>query len=153
MLTLDTRIPPPVVALLTVAAMWLLSLALPQVAVPATPRLAVAGAIALLGLACSVAGVASFRRARTTVNPVRPETATALVTSGVYRVTRNPMYVGLLLVLIAWAVALASPVALVGPVAFIAYMNRFQIRPEEEALLRLFGPAYDTYRSSVRRWL
>ena len=95
----------------------------------------------------------SLRRARTTVNPLRPERASALVTTGVYRITRNPMYVGMALMLLAWAVLLASPAALAGPVTFIAYMNRFQIGPEEDALDTLFGPDYAAYRSRVRRWL
>ena len=63
------------------------------------------------------------------------------------------MYVALLLALVAWAVFLSSPVALAGPVGFIAYVNRFQIEPEERALSTLFGNMYAKYRSSVRRWL
>ena len=95
----------------------------------------------------------AFRRARTTVNPLRPERASTLVTTGVYRITRNPMYVGLMLALLAWSVFLASPLSLVGPVVFIAYINRFQIRPEEAVLTAKFGPVYEQYKSTVRRWL
>lgn len=150
---LELKVPPPVVALLTVVAMGLLSFVLPRIAVAAAPRIAVALAITLTALAFNIAGGIAFRRARTTVNPMAPGKTSSLVTSGVYRITRNPMYVGLLLLLLAWAVFLASPLALAGPVAFIAYLNRFQIQPEERVLAALFGSTYTDYQARVRRWL
>jgi protein-S-isoprenylcysteine O-methyltransferase Ste14 len=134
-------------------AMWLLSSLLPRVAAPLSGRLAVAAAIGLTGIAFSGAGSMAFKRAKTSFNPLHPELASSLVTSGVYRVTRNPMYVGMLLGLLAWAVGLASPVSLAGPVAFIIYINRFQIAPEEKALAAQFGREFEAYKSSVRRWL
>ena len=79
--------------------------------------------------------------------------AESLVCTGVYRLTRNPMYVGLLLLLIAWAIYLSSAWALLGPLAFVQYMNRFQIGPEEKVLEELFGDAFSRYRQKVRRWL
>jgi protein-S-isoprenylcysteine O-methyltransferase Ste14 len=112
-----------------------------------------AAAIALMGIAFSGAGVLAFRRARTTVNPTRPEEATRLVRSGVYRITRNPMYVGLSCLLVAWAVFLSSLWALLGPLAFVLYIGRFQITPEERALAKLFASEYAAYRAEVRRWL
>lgn len=105
------------------------------------------------GIAVAVAGVVEFRRARTTVDPRNPAASTSIVTSGIYRVTRNPMYVGFLLWLIAWAVYLGNPVTLVGPLAFVAYMNRFQIRPEERILAATFGASYESYLARVRRWI
>jgi len=75
------------------------------------------------------------------------------VTSGIYRYTRNPMYLGLLLILLGWAVFLANIVAFIFLPAFIAYLNRFQIRPEEKAMASLFGQDFANYRSKVRRWL
>ena len=153
MQALELKIPPPAVALLTAAAMWGLSWLAPWMLVAAAVRVAAALAIALLGLGFSLAGVVSFRRAKTTINPMKPQSTSALVCSGIYRVTRNPMYVGLLLVLIAWAVFLASAWALLGPLAFVLYVDRFQIAPEERALSALFGADYAAYKSSARRWL
>ena len=153
MRSLDLRIPPPIIAALIALAMWPLSTTLPRVLVATQMRVAAAIAIALVGGAFSIADALAFRRAKTTVNPLRPERASALVTTGVYRITRNPMYVGLLLGLLAWAAGLSSPVSLAGPVAFIMFINRFQIEPEEKALLVKFGPKYETYKSTVRRWL
>jgi len=84
---------------------------------------------------------------------MKPERTTSLVTGGIYRFTRNPMYIGLLLVLIGVASYLSSVWLLVGPVVFVLYMNRFQIAPEERVLSQAFGATYATYQSTVRRWL
>lgn len=109
--------------------------------------------VALGGLGIAVAGVLEFRRARTTVNPLRPEQASVLVQGGIFRHTRNPMYLGMCLILIAWALWLAEPLALAGPALFVLYMNRFQIGPEENAMRALFGAEYADYQRAVRRWL
>ncbi|MGE3827836.1 MAG: isoprenylcysteine carboxylmethyltransferase family protein [Steroidobacteraceae bacterium] len=151
---LEHRVPPPVVALLTGGAMWLVS-RLPSplpLSLPAAARIAVAVVLASLGVAFAIAGVLAFRQARTTVNPTTPEAATALVRTGVYRLTRNPMYLGLLLCLTAWAVWLTSVLSFCVLPAFIAYMNRFQIGPEERALRPRFGRVYEDFAARVRRW-
>ena len=109
--------------------------------------------LGLLGVACSVLGVASFRLARTTVNPMTPDATTALVVSGIYRVTRNPMYLGFLLLLLAELVWLSNPVAFLVAPAFVLYLNRFQIGPEEIALRSRFGEAFNSYAAHVRRWI
>ena len=150
---LELKIPPPAVAVLIAGAMWGISLVTPLLEVPAFIRVAAALVIALVGGGFSLAGVISFRRAETTVNPMKPETMSALVCSGIYQVTRNPMYVGLLFVLVAWAVFLSSPWALLGPLVFVLYINRFQIAPEERALSSKFGKEYAAYKQSARRWL
>ena len=116
-------------------------------------RAAGGGAIALSGGILAFAGTRSFKRAQTTINPLRPTNASSLVTSGVYRFTRNPMYLGLLLLLLGWSVYLSSVVALVGPVFLVLYLGRFQIAPEERALTAKFGKDYLDYTSRVRRWL
>ena len=95
----------------------------------------------------------SFRRARTTVNPLKPETSAALVSTGVYSFTRNPMYLGMALALFAWAVYLSSVWSLLGPVLFALYITRFQIVPEERVLDGLFGASFAAYKKRVRRWL
>jgi protein-S-isoprenylcysteine O-methyltransferase Ste14 len=153
MSSLEVKIPPPAVAAAVAVAMWGTSRLAPLLQVPSALRLAAAAAIALVGIGFSAAGVLAFRRARTTVNPTTPEKATSLVSSGVYRITRNPMYVGLSCVLVAWAVFLSSAWALLGPTAFVLYIGRFQIAPEERALAKLFGSEYAAYQARVRRWL
>jgi protein-S-isoprenylcysteine O-methyltransferase Ste14 len=153
MTSLEARIPPPVVALVIALAMWGISRVAPVLPTPAALRLSAAAAILLVGICFSIAGMRAFRNAQTTVNPMRPELASSLVTSGVYRITRNPMYVGLSCDLVAWAVYLSSAWALLGPVAFVLYVGRFQIEPEERTLAKLFGDDYSAYQAKVRRWL
>jgi protein-S-isoprenylcysteine O-methyltransferase Ste14 len=153
MQSLELKIPPPVVAALMAMAMWGIASIAPLVEVPTLLRVCVAIAIALAGGAFSLAGIMSFRRARTTVNPMKPEAATSLVSSGIYRITRNPMYVGLMFVLVAWAAFLSSAWSLLGPLAFLLYISRFQIRPEERVLSELFGAEYSAYKARVRQWL
>jgi protein-S-isoprenylcysteine O-methyltransferase Ste14 len=97
--------------------------------------------------------VVGFRVRRTTVNPTRPAAATALVQDGVYRWTRNPMYVGLALGLAGVAVGLSNLGAMVLLPAFVAWIDRFQIVPEERALLAKFAAAFTDYSARVRRWL
>ncbi len=150
---LEAKIPPPVVAAAIAAAMWALAGLLPQVGLPATLRWAVGITLLAMATTFSMAGVLAIRRARTTLNPTRPEEASALVSSGIYRVTRNPMYLGLCTLLMALAAFLSSAWALLGPVAFVLYTNRFQILPEERALTALFGGSYAAYQARVRRWL
>ncbi|WP_247596754.1 isoprenylcysteine carboxylmethyltransferase family protein [Hydrogenophaga sp. PAMC20947] len=149
---LETRIPPPVVALVLAFLMWNGSVWLGAVSPPAW-RLALVAALVALGAVCDLSGVWAFHRARTTVNPMKPGSATSLVTAGIYRWTRNPMYVGMVLFLTAGAVYLWSIWALPGPLAFVVYINRFQIGPEERVMRARFGEAYEAYCRRVRRWM
>jgi protein-S-isoprenylcysteine O-methyltransferase Ste14 len=151
--SLETRIPPAVVAIAAAAVTWGIAALTEGVDATHVLRLASAIAVAALGAFFCIAGVVSFRRARTTVNPMRPGTASSLVDSGIYRITRNPMYLGFALFLVALVVYLASPAALLGVAAFVLYIDRFQIQPEERALAALFGEAFERYRNTVRRWI
>ena len=147
-------VPPVVLTAVVGAGMWALARALPAGGVPLPGRAWLASLLLLVGILIIALGVREFRRSRTTVDPLRPERASALVDSGVYRVTRNPMYLGMLLLLIAWAAWLAHwPAALAGPGLFVVLLNRWQIAPEEAALDARFGKAFADYRRSVRRWL
>ena len=109
----------------------------------------------LLAIGCvfCIAGVVSFRLAKTTVNPRKPEQASELVTTGIYRFSRNPMYLGFAFILAAWGVWLASLWALLCVIAFISYLTWFQIIPEERELQKIFGKAYSDYKLQVKRWL
>lgn len=106
-----------------------------------------------MGAVICVAGVLAFRSFQTTVNPLTPEATTTLVVRGVYRFTRNPMYLGFTLLLLAFAVWLGKMSALALVPLFMAYLQHFQIKPEEEALRARFGDLFDTYCQQVRRWL
>jgi protein-S-isoprenylcysteine O-methyltransferase Ste14 len=150
---LDNRIPPPLVALIVAVLMWLAARWLPATSLLLGVRYPAAVALLAVGVLFSALGSSTFRRAGTTLNPMRIENASKLVTSGVYRITRNSMYLGLSLVLCAWAVFLDCLWTLIGPVLFVAYITRFQIIPEERVLAAKFGDSYREYCSRVRRWL
>jgi protein-S-isoprenylcysteine O-methyltransferase Ste14 len=151
--SLELRIPPAALVAAAALIMWLTSWALPSLRLVVPGHALAAGAIAVLGVLIVALGLVEFRRVRTTVNPLRPAAASSLVTNGIYARTRNPMYLGFAVILLAWAVYLSHPVALVVLPVFIAYMTRFQIIPEERALEGVFGAGFDLYRQRVRRWL
>ena len=153
MLNLEHRVPPPIVGLAVAMAMWLLARLPPGFHLATWLREAAALLLVAAGVTFDFLGILAFLRQRTTVNPLRPQNASALVTGGVYRVTRNPMYVGMALLLTAWAVQLSSAWPFLGPAAFVLYMNRFQIAPEERAMHALFGESWSAYAARVRRWL
>jgi protein-S-isoprenylcysteine O-methyltransferase Ste14 len=133
--------------------MWLAARLVPGLAFTLPARNAVAGAMGGAGFVVVVLAVVRFLRAKTSLNPLDPAKATSLVTVGIYRVTRNPMYLGLLLLLGAWGLFLANAIALAALPFYVGFMNRFQIVPEEVAMARTFGPAYADYQRQVRRWL
>jgi protein-S-isoprenylcysteine O-methyltransferase Ste14 len=150
---LELKLPPPFLALLLAGAMWGVSHYEPHFAVPAAIRWPIAVVLALVGTTFDVLGLLAFRRSRTTVDPFKPHRASAFVASGVYNVTRNPMYLGLLFVLLGWAVFLGSPWPFLAPALFVLFVDRFQIKPEERAMAGLFGESYATYTAKVPRWL
>jgi protein-S-isoprenylcysteine O-methyltransferase Ste14 len=152
-MNLRLRIPPLAVAAVAGGLGWVIARLVPVGNFEFPARTTLAATCGLLGVIFSVLGVASFRRARTTVNPLTPDATTALVVSGVYRITRNPMYLGFLFLLLAEIVWLAHPVALLAGPAFVVYLNRFQIGPEENALQTRFGAEFDAYATRVRRWI
>ena len=153
MSALDHRIPPPVLVAIVGIAMALLAAITPRLALGASVRWTAALALALPGLLMLAAGFRAFRHVGTTINPIDPQAASVLVVTGIYRLTRNPMYVGFALILLALSVALAAPWTLLGPVLFCVFIDRFQIAPEERALLGKFGSAYRQYGDRVRRWI
>jgi protein-S-isoprenylcysteine O-methyltransferase Ste14 len=153
MRALENAIPPPIVAAIIGAAMWDVSRITPSLPIEGRVRLPLAAVFAGFGFCVAAMGMIAFRRARTTINPVKVEQASSIVTSGIYRRTRNPMYVGLTCLLLAWTVFLASPAALVGPIFFVLFTTRFQILPEERVLTSKFGSEYTDYQARVRRWL
>ena len=147
------RIPPLAILGLAGAVGWIAAPMAPALNFEFVGRAELAATFVLLGLTSSMLGVASFRRARTTVNPLTPDATTALVVSGIYRLTRNPMYLGFLLLLLAEIVWLANPLACLVAPLFVVYLNRFQIGREEIALRNLFGGQFDAYAMAVRRWI
>ncbi len=155
---LELKIPPAVVMLVCGGLMWAVARRLPGlsvagISIPQQLHFVLPKALLGLGALISIASLVSFSRARTTVDPTKPHASTSLVTSGVYRVSRNPIYLGMFLLLLAWGVKLSNLVSIALTAGFVLYMTRFQIRPEERALEERFGEAFIAYKRRVRRWL
>jgi protein-S-isoprenylcysteine O-methyltransferase Ste14 len=150
---LETKIPPPLVALAFALLIWICADYLPRTEIGGVPKTIIVTLLVVIGVIFDLSGLVNFLRKRTTINPMRPHNASALVKTGIYRITRNPMYVGLAFNLSAWCIYLDSPFALVGVAGFILYINAFQILPEERTLIKLFGDEYREYQSRVPRWL
>ena len=146
-------VPPPLQGLIIAALMWAVSRYGPDLAFAVPGQGLAAIAFAAVGLAIELIATGAFIRAKTTVNPLRPSKADKLVVAGLYKFSRNPMYLGLLLLLIGWATYLASPLNLLLLAAFVWYITMFQIKPEEAALTEKFGEDYLAYKRRVRRWI
>lgn len=153
MRTFENKIPPPLVASIFGGLIWWLAELAPKFEIDSLFQILLVSQFWFLGAFFALSGIANFRKAKTTVSPLKPHTATTLVSFGIYRITRNPMYVGLAFALSGWGVYLNSPASLIGVAGYTVYIHFFQILPEERALLMLFGEEYREYQSSVRRWL
>ena len=153
MRSLELKVPPVPLAALFALMMYGVSVATPAFTFVIPGRVGIAIGLALLATVIALAGVVAFRANKTTVNPLNPGAASAVVSSGVYRFSRNPMYLGFLLALAGWAVYLSNAATAVLLPVFVLYMNHLQIKPEERALLAKFGPQFAQYMSHVRRWI
>lgn len=153
MSSLELKVPPVLQVLIIAFAMYGLSGLFPNLQVTVFGTNWLASSLAIVGIALAIMGVLAFKKAQTTVNPHTPEKSANLVTTGIYHYTRNPMYLGMLLVLLGWAFYLSNVAALLVLPIFIIYMSRFQIQPEERVMMQNFGDEYQAYMIKVRRWL
>ena len=150
---MNPLVPPPIVVVIVGVVMWAVDQKLEPGKFESALLAPSAGILLMVGLLLMFTAVASFVTAKTTINPLRPSRASSLITTGIFSISRNPIYVGDLLLLAALAVWLGNVVNVVFLVLFVWYINRFQIIPEERALTSLFGERYVAYCSKVRRWL
>jgi protein-S-isoprenylcysteine O-methyltransferase Ste14 len=149
----SSPVPPPLWTVVFGVAMWALNRYWPVLTVIPEPWSRLGWYVMAIAPTAPIAAIIQFRRAHTTVNPHKPETTSTLVTSGAYSWTRNPMYLGLSILLLGWALKLGTLTPLVGPLLFIPLIQRVQIRPEEHALRAHFGEHYDQYCRRVNCWL
>jgi protein-S-isoprenylcysteine O-methyltransferase Ste14 len=153
MSALELRIPPLALFILFAVMIWAAGAYLPvgNIALPGCRAVAVIAF--LLGWGVVGAGVFEFRRRKTTMSPFSPERTASVVSSGIYRWTRNPMYLGMALALFGVAAWRSSLPGFAVVLLFCLYLTRFQIQPEERMLLKLFGAEYAAYMNQVRRWI
>lgn len=146
-------IPPPIQGIIIAITMWAVNRYGPgfDAAIPGLKTVAIG--IGAVGFAMEIIAVATFFRAKTTVNPLKPSNASKIVSTGLFSISRNPMYLALLLVLVAWGLWLANPLNLLLIAGWVVFITEFQIKPEEKALKQKFGAEYDAYCERVRRWV
>ena len=148
---METKIPPPIVALIFGLAIYFSREMLPVAEIQHSSYLGVL--LLLVGFFVLISAVRLFRKDNTTVNPLSPDQATKLVTDGIFKYTRNPMYLGMAFILgsISVFVNLLGGIFLVA--LFCAYITKFQIIPEERAMKDLFSHDFEKYTKSTRRWI
>lgn len=150
---MKNRIPPPIWMFICGCVAYVIDILIPGSMGGESERILLSGVCVLVAVVFLSDSVLGFIRSKTTVNPLQPQKASTLVISGVYRISRNPMYLGMLLFLCAWALYIGNPLSGVGAVLFGVVMNVFQIAPEEKVLSEKFCKAYLDYCSKVRRWI
>ncbi len=150
---LELKIVPPLVVAVFALGMWAVAKITPRFEILSTYKTPTAVVFAAAGVVLMLVSALYFKRAGTTINPRHPDESSALVTSGVYRFSRNPIYIADTLILVGWGLFLSNLYALALIVGFVLYMTRFQIKAEERALEELFGEGYVAYKAKVRRWL
>lgn len=146
------KLPPFLVFLIFAGFMYLLSFFLPVGYFDFFGRLLMVKIFIALGILISLIALLQFYLKKTSIDPSKPSKTAVLVTNGIYNYTRNPMYLSMLLLLLAWGMCLGNAFNVLFAAGFVAYMNRFQIIPEETALRIKFGQIYDQYLVKVRRW-
>ncbi|MDN6308722.1 methyltransferase family protein [Psychrobacter sp.] len=150
---LETKVPPVAQVIVIAAGMYGLAKTMPDLVFAFSGSTMLAIGLGIIGLGSGALGVAQFKQAQTTVNPHTPEKSTNLVTGGIYQYTRNPMYLGLVLILLGWGFYLSHFLSFMLTPVFMIYMRRFQIQPEERMMSQKFGKHYEAYVSRVRRWI
>lgn len=150
---LELKVPPIIQMAIIAGLMSILAALLPALSIEFLASSLIALVLASIGVVFAILGVLAFRSADTTVDPRIPDQSSSLVTHGVYRISRNPMYLGFLLMLLGWGVFISNVASFLLLPLFVMYMNRFQIIPEERYMCEKFGHEYRQYASVVRRWI
>ena len=148
---MNNKIPPPIITLICGLGIYFSRPLFPKYNYISTDT--IAASFLLLGIITLITAVLSFRRQSTTVNPLQPEKASSLVVSGIFKYSRNPMYLGMLLILISMTIKFNFVGGILIIFAFIAFITKFQIIPEEIVLERLFGDEFTRYKKKTRRWI
>lgn len=147
------KIPPVIQFIAAASVAWAVSTTMPVLMFSGMVANVAASAFSLVGVVFLVSAVRLFNQRDTTINPLDPSKAERLVVDGLYKVTRNPMYIGLALLLVGWCLYLGTLAAFTGVAVFVIAMNELQIKPEERALTEKFGEQYQAYLRQVRRWV
>ena len=150
---LELKIPPLIQVFLVGFGMLAISRLIPSLTLSIPASISIGVVVVLIGAIVALAGVLEFRKVKTTVDPRYPQKSEILVITGIYKISRNPMYLGFLILLFGWFVILENVATLLLLPIFLLYINQFQIKPEEKFLLKKFGSDFSQYCNKVRRWI
>lgn len=153
MLKLRLKIPPVAQGIIALIFIWLLNRHMPVLHIDFAFKGILSAMLICIGTLIGFLAVAAFIKIRTTVDPRYPEKTSKLVVIGIYRYSRNPMYLAIVLVLLGISMYLGGISSLMVLVLFVIYINLFQIIPEEKILENKFGERYSKYTDNVRRWI
>jgi len=150
---MNLKIPPALQTAIFAALMWIMKKATAITHFEFGQQKIVSWVIFGIGVSIGILAVYTFKKAKTTTNPLDPGKASKLVIVSIYKVSRNPMYLGMLFILIAFAIRLGNLFTFFVPILYVWYITTFQIKPEEKALTKLFKDNYIDYYRRVRRWV
>lgn len=156
MAALELKVPPAILLVLALFGVYFSPSILPFIpTVHASPELRanIAWLVSIIGVLVAIAGVVTFKMAKTTTNPMLIGNASSLVTHGIFRFTRNPMYLGMLLIIFSFIIKTGYVAGLVFALTFFIYMTKFQIKPEERMLTKIFKEQYTDYMKRTRPWV
>ena len=148
---LKTKIPPPIVTILFAIMIFYFSDNFAYIDLPF--KIYISLFFIVLGFIVTFSSARNFKKKDTTVNPMKPNETSKLVTDGFFKITRNPMYLGMLLFLLGLSIYNGLIVGLIFLPLFVGYITYFQIIPEENAMLEIFGEEFKVYMKKVRRWI
>ena len=145
------KIPPPILVLILVVSSFLSSKKIDVIHIPHQTLVSIL--ILLIGILILIIPVTKFIKYKTTIDPIEFKKVNKLVTSGIYKYSRNPMYLGLLLIVISSSILYLNIYSVSTPIFFYYWINRFQIQREEVFLTEKFGKEYLSYKTKTRRWI
>ena len=145
------KIPPPILVLILVVSSCLSSKKIDVIHIPNQTLTSIL--ILLIGILILIIPISKFIKSKTTIDPIKFKKVNKLVTSGIYKYSRNPMYLGLLLIVISSSILYLNIYSVITPMIFYYWINRFQIKREEIFLTEKFGKEYLLYMTRTRRWI
>ena len=146
-----SKIPPPIVVLILVVSTYFSSKKIDLIHIPFQTLISIF--ILFVGILILLNPVLKFKKSKTTINPIKFKKVNKLVTSGIYKYSRNPMYLGLLMIVISSTIFYLNIYSILTPLFFYLWINRFQIKREEIFLTEKFGKEYLSYKNMTRRWI
>ena len=145
------KIPPPILVLILVSSNYFSSKKIDLFHLPNQNLISIL--ILLIGMLILINPIFKFIKSKTTIDPIKFKKVNKLIISGIYKYSRNPMYLGLLMIVISTSIFFLNIFSITTPLLFYCWINRFQIKREEIFLTEKFGEEYMSYKIKTRRWI